>query len=319
VPGVRGVSLLQPALLSGNVTSTNIFVQGRVHSASERSDDSNEINRLIVSPDFFRVVGIPMVMGRALNDRDTASSPQVAVINEAAVRAYFKDVNPVGAHFGMAPDRAGEVEVVGILRDAKYSNPREPAPPTMYASYLQRPRASVTFALRTEGAPTALANAVRAAVRDVDANLPISSISTQIEQMERRFVQERLFAQAYSLFGAIALLLASVGLFGLMSYNVARRTAEMGIRMALGAQRLDVLRMVMRESLTLVGIGVGAGVAVALVAGRLIANLLFGLPAHDAATMAIAVLVMAGVSALAAYLPARRASHVDPMVALRYE
>jgi ABC-type antimicrobial peptide transport system permease subunit len=149
-------------------------------------------------------------------------------------------------------------------------------------------------------------------------NLPVD-VSTQIEQVERRFMQEKLFAQAYTLFGGLALLLASIGLFGLMSYNVSRRTTEIGIRMALGAQGRDVLRLVMRESMILVVIGVVAGLSIALASSRFVATLLFGLPPTDIMTMGLAMTVMVAVSALAGYLPARRASRVDPMVALHYE
>jgi ABC-type antimicrobial peptide transport system permease subunit len=161
--------------------------------------------------------------------------------------------------------------------------------------------------------------AVRDAVRRIDPNLPVTDVSTQIEQVEQRFGQEKLFAQAYTLFGALALLLASIGLFGLMSYSVSRRTNEIGIRMALGAQRQDVLRLVMRESMVLVVAGIAAGVAIALAASRSVEALLFGLPPTDAVSMTLAVAVMMLVSALAGYLPARRASRVDPMVALHYE
>jgi len=160
---------------------------------------------------------------------------------------------------------------------------------------------------------------MREIARQIDPNLPLTDVSTQMEQVEKRFEQEKLFAQAYSLFGGLALLLAAIGLFGLMSYNVARRTNEIGIRMALGAQRQDVLRLVMRESMILVAAGVIAGVAIALGASSLVATLLFGLPPRDPSTLVTAVVVMVLVSALAGYLPARRASRVDPMVALHYE
>jgi ABC-type antimicrobial peptide transport system permease subunit len=161
-----------------------------------------------------------------------------------------------------------------------------------------------------------LVGSIREAVRQIDASLPLTNVSTQMEEIERRFMQEKLFAQAYALFGGIALLLAAIGLFGLMSYSVARRTNEIGIRMALGAERLHVLRMVMGESMALVVIGIVLGVVVALAAGRFVAALLFGVAATDTLTMIAAVLVMLVVSAFAGYLPARRASAVDPMVAL---
>jgi len=319
LPGVRGATLSQPALITGNQSSTVIFVQGRSYTPSELRGETNEIYRLVISPEFFRVMGLPILAGRALTDRDGRTAPRVAVINETAVRTYFKGVNPIGQRFSSNPNKPSDIEVVGVVRDAKYSDLRGPVPPTMYVSYLQAPRAAVTFELRTAASPAAVTATVREAVRQVDPAVPIVKLSTQADEIERRLSQEKLFAQAYGIFGGIALLLASIGLFGLMSYNVARRTPEMGIRMALGAQRVDVLRMVMRESLLLVGIGVAAGLAVAFGAGRLLKSLLFGLAPHDVATIAVAIAVMGAVSAVAAYLPARRASRVDPIVALRYE
>ena len=179
---------------------------------------------------------------------------------------------------------------------------------------------SPVFEVRTaQSAAGAVTGAVREAVRQIDQNLPMMDVSTQLEQVEMRFQQEKFFAQAYTLFGVVALLLASLGLFGLMSYNVARRTNEIGIRMALGAQRHDVLRLVMRESMLLVIIGVAAGLAIALFAGRFVATLLYGVPPTDALALALAIVVMIVVSAVAGYIPARRASRVDPMVALHYE
>jgi ABC-type antimicrobial peptide transport system permease subunit len=197
---------------------------------------------------------------------------------------------------------------------------REAAPPTMYVPYMQRPvRGGVVFEVRTAGDPLSAIGAIREAVRKIDPNLPLVDVSTQMEQVEQRFMQEKLFAQAYTLFGGLALLVASGGLFGLMSYSVARRTNEIGIRMALGAQREDVLRLVLRESMTLVSVGVVVGLVAALATSRLVATLLFGLAPTDARSIALALTAMIAVSALAAYLPARRASRVDPMIALHYE
>ena len=175
------------------------------------------------------------------------------------------------------------------------------------------------IAVRTAADPVWATSAVREAVRQVDPNLPMVDVSTQLEQVEGRFRQEKLFAQAYALFGALAVLLAAIGLFGLMSYSVSRRTNEIGIRMALGAQRHDVLRLVMGESMILVIAGVVIGVAVALWASRFVATLLDGLAATDTITLVGAIAVMLLVSALAGFLPARRAARVDPMVALRYD
>jgi len=318
VPGVRGAAMSQPALLSGSINSTSIYVQGRTYAADRQHLD-NSINRLVISPNFFDVMGIPIVVGRAFTERDTATAPKVVVVNEAAARKYFPNENPIGRRFGSSIETAGDLEIVGVLHDAKYNSVREPAPPTMYVPYPQARLGNAVFELRTAGAPAAVMGSAREAGRRIDPNLPLTDVSTQVEQVEKRFAQEKLFAQAYTLFGGLALLLASVGLFGLMSYSVARRTNEIGIRMALGAQRQDVLRLVMRESMMLVLAGIVAGVAIALGASRFVATLLFGLPPTDVVTMIIAVCVMVTVSALAGYLPARRASRVDPMVALHYE
>ena len=318
VPGVRGVATVSPALLSGSVNSTSIFVQGRPAPASlERLD--NDINRLVISPNFFALMEIPLLLGRSLTEHDDAKAPKVAVINEAAVRKYFPNQNPIGARFGSSPEQSAQIEVVGVLHDVKYDSVRDSAPPTMYVPFLQNPRDFGLFEVRTAGDPAAVVGSVREVVRQIDPDLPIMDVSTQLEQVEKRFAQEKVFAQAYSLFGALALVLASIGLFGLMSYSVARRTNEIGIRMALGAQRQDVLRMVMRESMVLVAVGIVLGLVTALIAARSIATLLFGLPPTDPMAITLAVALMAVVSAVAGYLPARRASHVDPMVALHYD
>jgi predicted permease len=300
------------------VNSTSIYVRGRTYVGDPR-EFQNSINRLVISPNFFEVMEIPILAGRSLTPRDDQAAPKVAVINEAAVKKYFANENPIGQRFGSSIENSGQIEIVGVLRDAKYNSLRDPAPPTMYVPYLQaRPGGSV-IAVRTAVAPATVTASVREAVRQVDPNLPMMDVSTQIEQVERRFAQEKIFAQAYTLFGALALLLAGIGLFGLMSYSVSRRTNEIGIRMALGARSGDVLRLVMRESMILVAVGVVIGVGVALGVSRFVATLLFGLAPTDATSIAAATGIMVVVSALAGFLPARRAARVDPMIALRYD
>jgi predicted permease len=325
VPGVRGVAFSNPGLIAGSVNSTGIFVQGRAYTAGDRQRD-NSINRLVISPNFFEVMGIPLMTGRAFASQDTSTSPKVVIINEAAARKYFPDQNPIGQRFGTSMETPGEMEIVGVLRDAKYSSVREQVPPTMYQPYTQARVGGVVFEVRTAAASaTSVTSGIREAVRQLDSNLPVTDVSSQIEQVELRFRQEKLFAQAYSLFGGLALLLASIGLFGLMSYNVSRRTNEIGIRMALGAQRSDVLHLVMRESMILVIVGLVIGLSIALGAGRYLAarqyleTLLYGLSPTNALAIVFAIVVMSVVSAVAGYLPARRASRVDPMVALHYE
>jgi len=318
-PGVRGVAMSQPALLSGSSNTTGIFVQGRTYPPGRPQGDGYDIHRVVVSPSFFDVMGIRLVLGRGITDRDTADAPKVAVINEAAVRKYFPGQNPIGQHFGSSPETTGDLEIVGVLHDARYDSLRADIPPTEYVPYPQARLSNSVFEVRTAGAPATAMGSIRDIARQIDPNLPLTDVSTQIEQVEKRFQQEKLFAQAYALFGALALLLASIGLFGVMSYSVSRRTNEIGVRMALGAQPRDVLGLVMRESMILVGIGALLGVATALASARLIATQLFGVPPTDLAALAAAIGIMGAVSAFAGYLPARRAARVDPMVALRYE
>ena len=318
VPGVRAVALSNPALLSGSVNSTSIFVRGRVYPTGQR-DLNNSINRLVTSTNFFEMMEIPLVLGRGFTSRDNETAPKVVVINEAAAKKYFPNENPVGQRFGSSIETTDQLEVIGVLRDAKYNSVRDPAPPTMYVPHLQARAGSAVIEVRTAGDPVSVTSGVREAVRQVEPNLPMMDVSTQLEQVERRFAQEKIFAQAYTLFGGLALLVASIGLFGLMSYAVARRTNEIGIRMALGAQRGDVMRQVLVESMILVAIGVAIGVAGSLGAGRFVSTLLFGLAPTDMLTIAAATALMIAVSALAGFLPARRASRVDPMVALRYD
>jgi len=232
----------------------------------------------------------------------------------------FSTASPLGERFGYNPDSSETpMEIVGVIRDTKYNSVREPAPATMYVPYEQTRATGMTVELRTAGDPLTLVNSVREAVRQVDANLPVADISTQSEQIETRLLQERLFAQACVLFGVLAGALAAIGLFGVMSYNVSRRTNEIGVRMALGARAATVLGLIMRESMWLVVGGVAIGLLLAVAAGRLIASQLFGLTPTDATTLLLATALMVAVSAAAGYLPARRASRVDPNEALRYE
>jgi predicted permease len=269
-------------------------------------------------PTTFQDDGMPLISGRGFTERDNQTAPKVAIINETAARKYFPNENPLGLRFGQTVEQSGQIEIVGVLRDAKYNSVRDDIPPTMYVPHLQG-RPATVFQVRTAGDPAAAIGAIREAVRQIDPNLPLMDVATQDEEIDKNLQQERVFAQAYAMFGGLAMLLASVGLFGLMSYSVARRTNEIGIRMALGARAGDVLRLVMSESMRLVAIGVAIGLAVAMAAGRLVSSLLFGLGATDAITILVATAVMVAVSALAGYLPARRASRVDPLVALHYE
>ena len=310
VPGVRSVAYAQPPLLSGSRSSTGLYLPDM---------PMQQVHVMTVSPDFFDTMQMRLLAGRQFSASDTADSPKTLIINDTLARKIFPKGDAVGRRAGSTVEKNTESEILGVVSDAKYSSLREPAPPTIYRPFLQTEPRAMSVVLRSAVDPTTRVDAVRAAVKKVDPNLPIAAVATQAEQIERRFAQEKLFAMAYSWFGGLALLIAAVGLFGLMSYSVSRRTNEIGVRMALGAARGDVSRMVLRESMQLVAIGVVLGGIGAFAASSLVERTLYGVPPRDVMTMVTAIAVMTMVGVIAAYLPARRASRVDPMIALRYE
>jgi predicted permease len=321
LPGVRGVSASQPALLSGGVSSRDVFFEGLEYGFAPGRPEprGSQLHQVTVSPSFFATLGISLVAGRLLDDRDDRRAPPVVLINQTAARTYFRGANPIGRRFGSQIEKRTQTEIVGVVGDTKYNSLREAAPPTMYFPIGQRQWPSMAVEVRTASDPAAFITAVRDAVRGLDPNLPLTNMTTQADAIEGRVAQERLFAQAYLVFGLLALALASIGLFGVMSYSISRRTNEIGVRMALGARRADVIAMVMRESMIMVAAGIVIGLGGTVVAGRLVASLLFGLSPTDPPTIAGAMAVMVAVSAIAGYLPARRASRLDPMAALRCE
>ena len=315
LPGVRSAALTRTMLLSGSTSTSSMWTQGQTSPTAAEE----QMYVMHVSPAFFATMGIPVQRGRAFTDHDGTTAPKVAILNEAAARKLFADGDALGRRLGRSFVKSGEFEIVGVVRDTKYSSVRDPGPPTMYRCVWQQPARGLNVVLRTAGDPLAMTETVRGAMRDVDPTLPIQRFTLQTELISLRFAQERLFATAYAAFGGLAVVLACIGLFGLMSYNVARRTTEIGVRMALGAQRGAVVAMVMGESMRLVAIGVAVGIATALWAGRYVKAVLYGLLPHDPLTIGAAVGLIAVVSALAGCLPARRAAKVDPMEALRQQ
>lgn len=261
---------------------------------------------------------IPLLRGRDFNEHDTGRAPKVAVVNQAFVESYFSDRDPMGQHIGFDSDPANQdMEIVGIARDAKYGSLRDEIPATVYRPFAQESEIPyLFFELRSAGDPLSLVPAVRAAVASVDRNVPLFGIETETQEIDDALIQERLFAKLAGFFGLAALLLASVGLYGILSYAVARRTSEIGIRMALGAQRANVLRMVLRETLLFVLAGVAIGIPASFTATRfassVISDLLFGVKATDVSTIVLATIVLMAVAVFAGFLPARRAMRVDP-------
>jgi predicted permease len=315
LPGVVRVSRSRQPLLSGSSTIGEVHVEGQATS----NPKGIRFWFMNVSPEFLQTHEIALVQGRGIEPQDVLpNAPPVGVINETAAGRYFPGENPIGKRFGFAIEKT-DYEIVGVVRDTKYNNVRAEIPPTMYNPFPRETSQSAFFEIRTATAASGLIAAVRAASQRVDPTLPIASLRTQSELAELGFTQERFFAMSYTLFGGLALLLASIGLFGLMSYNVTRRTNEIGIRMALGAPRRQVLTMVLAESLTMTSAGIIIGIGATLAAGRFVTTMLFGLAPTDLPTIIVVVTTMVVVSLLAGYLPARRASKVDPMIALRYD
>ena len=270
---------------------------------------------------FLETMGIPLVAGRDLSAADTQGRPRVAVINETMAQHLFGERTPVGRHFQFVngADRNVAIQVIGVARDSKYASLEQQVPPTLFMPHAQAPPSGMTVEVRTASDPVTVASAIREAVRRTDPTIPLAEMKTQRQQIAETIGKPRAFAALTTVSGMIGLLLACVGLYGVVSYETIRRTHEIGIRMALGARRSDVLRLVMRQTVVVVTIGAGIGVALALAASRLIGSLLFGIAPSDPFAIGSALAVLIGVALTASYLPARRAAQLDPTQALRYE
>jgi len=317
VPGVEAATLSLLPLLSGGAMNNTFVPEGTERKAEGNpSALANE-----VGADFFATYGIGMIAGRGFDGRDTSASRKVAVINESLAKKYYANLNPVGRTFERGRNHPDTIEIVGVCADAKYYRVRKEAEPTFYLPYVQDDEGmhEATFAIRTGLSGESILPALREAVRQVDANLPMLDVRTQDEQIAANLRQERIFAMLTSGFGVLALVLACVGVYGVMAYSVARRTSEIGIRLALGAPRRQVLAMVLREAGWLGVVGVGAGLAAALLLARVVKSMLYGIAPDDPLTMAGGVVVLMGAALLASWIPARRAAGVEPMVALRHE
>jgi len=252
--------------------------------------------------------------------QDTAQVRPVAVISETLARRFFPGVSPLGKRFGMdSPESIDQFEIIGVVKDSKYQSLTEPPHPNAYYIHSQIPLPLNNFVIRYSGSAGAVIPQVRRAITEVNRNLPIDGVISLSEHIGLSLAQERLVARLATFFGLLALLLACVGLYGVLAYAVAQRTNEIGIRIALGAMRRDVIWLVLREALALVGAGVVIGLLASLAATRTVPTLIFGLKPNDPMTIAAATLLLLAVAALACYAPARRASRVDPMATLREE
>jgi predicted permease len=332
LPGVKSVGIALYSTLEGNNWGEGVFVQGHPAPGSEEHNGSSWDR---VSPHFFETVGQPVLRGRGLTEQDTATSQWVAVVNQAFVKKFFPKEDPLGRHFGnMDQKYAGDYEIVGIVADAKYNNPRAEFRPMYFRPLTQfnqnfkeqqmeiaesRSLFPNSITVQFVGDAAALESMARRTLANLNPDLTVVSFKSLDYQVADNFNSERLIARLTGLFGLLALVLASVGLYGITAYSVARRTGEIGVRMALGANRTNVVIMVLRTALLLVGVGLALGIPIALLGGRLMRSQLYGVHAYDPLTLFIAVVALGASAAFAGFIPARRAASIEPMKALRIE
>jgi predicted permease len=318
LPGVESVGAISHVFLENN-PDVGITIEG--HASASLAESALPLMDDVVSVDYFKAMGIPLLRGRFFTEHDILDTPRVAIINETMARKFFPGEDPLGKRFkyGDAQSTSQPLNVIGVVGDVRREGLEKEVISQIFIALTQNPNRQMNLIVRATADPLSLAVAVRNEIRSIDKMLPLYGVTTVERQLEEMEAARRFQTWVLGLFAVIALGLAAVGVYGVMSYAVTQRTHEMGIRMALGAQARDVLWMVLRETLFLVGIGIAIGVPVALAATRLIKGFLFGLGANDPLTIALAASLMLAVAALAGYIPARRATKVDPMIALRHE
>jgi predicted permease len=329
VAGVQAVTFSRDPLLSQSSSSSGVYLRAALSAPPDsegRIRSSGEGYRHRVRENFLEAMGIPLLSGRTFGLQDTVKSPKVVVVNQAFANKFFPNENALGKRFTFDTTKPDEIEIIGISKDAKYTSQRDDIPPTVYGSYRQEsPMSSAVFEVRTAGDPSAIVASVRGVVREIDPNLPVLNVKTQLEQADETLRMERLFAKLVTLFAVLAQQLAAIGLFGVLAYTVSQRTHEIGIRMALGASRASVLRMIVWQGMVLVILGVILGLIGAYVLTKYLeswislSKMLFGVKVSDPLTYSLIAVLLTVVAFIACYIPARRATKVDPLVALRYE
>jgi len=314
VPGVHSVSMSENGALTGNDWQMTIRVDG--YQIKEGEDMNPRVDG--VGPRYFETMGVPLVSGREFTDRDVKGAPRVAIINETMAKYFFEGSSPIGRRFGFARGSATDIEIVGVVKDVRSLDLRDQAPRFVYIPYAQDESVTqLTYYVRAARDARAMPTALRQAVQRIDANLPIFDMKSMQVQVDESLFVERMVAVLSVAFGALATLLAAIGLYGVMSYAVTRRTREIGIRMALGAERRRVLWLVLKEVAVMSVVGIVGGLAAALWLTRQVQAQLFGLAPTDPATLTVAALLLGLIALAAGYFPARRATTIDPLVSLR--
>jgi predicted permease len=330
LPGVRSATFGRIPLISHYIYNTNVLLPGE----TEKSGADHTANRQMVRENYFSTMEIPLLRGRGFIARDDTRAPKVAIVNQTFGDRFFPNEDVLGKRV-VDTETKREVEIVGVVADTRYNSQRDDIEPLLYTPWLQDGEeiGEMYFALRTAGEPTALVSTVREVVRNIDANLPVTNVTSQIERAQESLGQERLSARLLSFFGGLALLLAAIGLSGVLAYSVAQRTNEIGIRMALGAQATNVLRLVIWQGMKLVLAGLAVGALAGYALKRLmaseyfgrdawqrdVAQQLYGVQGTDPVTFAVVASVLTIVALAACWIPARRAARVDPLTALRHE
>jgi predicted permease len=316
-PGISKVTISENGLFSGTESTSSVVIQG----SAPRSDDDRLSHSDRVGPGYFETIGTPILAGRGIEARDMGNVPRVLVINESMMRFYFPSSDPIGRHISIDDGKTWDA-VVGVVRDAKQNKLRDPAARRFYTPFAfskDDPIASLRLELRSQTSMEQTKELIGRQVKNVDPNLQISSISAAQTLIDGELVQEQLIAKLSSSFSLLALVLAGIGLYGVMSYLTNRRTTEVGIRMALGASRSSVVGLVLKETLVVTGAGLALGIVAAVFLGQLLSGSLYGVASFDPLTAVLASVCILGAALLAGWLPARRASRIDPMVALRTE
>jgi predicted permease len=321
LPGVRNATMAHLPLVANRIGDTGVTIPGLSKTGEEKPSTAV----MQIGPQFFETMQIPILLGRPLDARDREGAPSRAVVNEVFAKKYFPGVSPIGRHFGFGGGADPvDMEIVGLAKNSRYSSLKREIPPLAYTSYLQAgknrpPLEWMYFELRTAGDPLALATTVRRIVHEAGPRVPVADITTQSRTIDATIVQERTFASLCTCFGALALLMACVGLYATMAYAVTRRTTEIGIRMALGAVRRRIVWMVLREVLVLATIGLAVGFIAVLETTAFLKSFLFGLQPNDPLALTAAAAILIACACLAGYTPAWRAARIDPMLALRHE